>query len=135
MTALKIMDHLLRTLNQYVVIGKNIPPIHHPDTNCSNQSEDSEAESESQSPEARSKIKFNIKSQGYKRDSPEYSEAESSTSQAKQQNKPRLYKKDSFVPTIASNADLRDTQERLLNALKQVPTVTAPTAAHKSLKA
>ncbi len=29
-TALKIMDHLLRTLNQYVVIGKNIPPIHHP---------------------------------------------------------------------------------------------------------
>ncbi len=30
MTALKIMDHLLETLNQYVVIGKNITPIHHP---------------------------------------------------------------------------------------------------------
>ena len=77
-----------------------------PDTNGSNQSGDSEAESEPQSPQARRRIKFNTKSRGYKRDSPEYIEAESSTSQAKQQNKPRRYKKDSFVPTIAPNEDL-----------------------------
>ena len=51
-----------------------------PDTNGSNQSGDSEAESEPQSPQARRRIKFNTKSRGYKRDSPEYSEAESSTS-------------------------------------------------------
>jgi hypothetical protein len=79
-----------------------------PDTNDSNQSGDSEAESEPQSPQARRRINSNTKSRGYKRDSPEYSEAESSTSQAKQQNKPQRYKKDSFVPTIASEADLKD---------------------------
>jgi hypothetical protein len=72
------------------------------DTNGSNKSGDSEAESEPQSPQARRRIMSNTKSRGYIRDSPEYSEAESSTSQAKQQNKPRRYKKDSFVPTIAS---------------------------------
>jgi hypothetical protein len=59
------------------------------DTNGSNQSGDSEAESEPQSPQARRRIKSNTKSRGYKRDSPEYSEAESSTSQAKYQNKSR----------------------------------------------
>ena len=59
-----------------------------PHTNCSNQSGDSEAESEPQSPQARRRIKSNTKSRGYKRDSPEYSEAESSTSQVKHQNKP-----------------------------------------------
>jgi hypothetical protein len=75
-------------------------------------------------------MKFSTKSQGYKRDSPEYSEEESSTSQAKHQNKPRQYKKDSFVPSIASKADVRDALERLGNALKQVPT-----AVHKILKA
>jgi hypothetical protein len=58
------------------------------------------------------------------------SEAESSTSQAKNQNKPRQYKKDSFVPTIASKADLGNTLERFFNTLKQVLT-----AVHKSRKA